>query len=90
MRLRIAKRKEVLMTKKKTDRKGGGARERRMISVRGIRRSEPDLRKLSQALIALALAQAEADAECQKREEDLRAGQPGRDDADPHQDVDVA
>jgi hypothetical protein len=89
MRLRIAKRKEVLMTKKKTDRKGGGGRERR-ISVRGIRRSEPDLRKLSQALIALALAQAEADAECQKREEDLRAGQPGRDDAGPHQDVDVA
>jgi len=77
------------MTKKKTNRKGGGARERR-ISVRGIRRSDPDLRKLSQALIALALAQAEADAECQKRAEDLRAGQAGRGDVDPHEDVDVA
>lgn len=78
------------MTKKKTNRKGGGGRERR-ISVRGIRRSEPDLRKLSQAVIALALAQAEADAEQQQSDtQQLRDGRIGRHDTDPHEDVDVA
>lgn len=39
-----------------------GHRPERRISVRGVRRAEPDLRKLAQALIALAQAQAEADA----------------------------
>lgn len=34
----------------------------RNIRVRGVRRSEPDVRKLSRALIALAQAQAEAEA----------------------------
>ncbi|MCW2538721.1 MAG: hypothetical protein JWN95_446 [Frankiales bacterium] len=43
-------------------------RERR-ISVRGVRRAEPDLRKLGRALIDLALAQAEADAEAQSADE---------------------
>ena len=41
---------------------GRGHRPERHISVRGVRRAEPDLRKLAQALIALAQAQAEADA----------------------------
>jgi hypothetical protein len=41
---------------------GRGHRRERRISVRGVRRAEPDLRKLAQALIALAQAQAEADA----------------------------
>ena len=41
---------------------GRGHRPVRRISVRGVRRAEPDLRKLAQALIALAQAQAEADA----------------------------
>jgi hypothetical protein len=50
------------MAKKKHT--GTGSQKRR-ISVRGVRRSEPDIRKLSQAYIglALAIAQAEADAE---------------------------
>jgi hypothetical protein len=34
----------------------------RNISVRAVRRDPPDLRKLSRALIQLAMAQAEADA----------------------------
>lgn len=42
--------------------RGLGHRPERRISVRGVRRAEPDLRKLAQALIALAQAQAEADA----------------------------
>lgn len=37
----------------------------RRISVRGVRRTQPDVRKLARALIALAMAQAEADAQAQ-------------------------
>ena len=37
------------------------------IRVRGVRRNEPDVRKLGRALIALAQAQAEADAEATRR-----------------------
>lgn len=43
--------------------RGRGHRPERRISVRGVRRNPPDLRKLAQALIALAQAQAEADAQ---------------------------
>lgn len=42
-----------------------GHRPERRISVRGVRRAEPDLKRLAQALIALAQAQAEADAQHQ-------------------------
>jgi hypothetical protein len=41
---------------------GKGHRPERRISVRGVRRAEPDMRKLAQALIALAQAQAETEA----------------------------
>jgi hypothetical protein len=47
-------------TYKDSQRKGGG-RERR-ISVRAVRRNPPDLRKLSRAVIALAMEQAAAEA----------------------------
>jgi hypothetical protein len=40
--------------------KGGG--RQRHISVRAVRRNPPDLRKLSRALIALAMAQAASEA----------------------------
>ena len=51
-----------------------GHRPERRISVRGVRREQPDLRKLAQALIALAQAQAEADAEAAvtSRQEDAK------------------
>jgi hypothetical protein len=42
----------------------GGGHERR-ISVRGVRRAEPDLKKLSQALIALAIAEEERAAQAE-------------------------
>jgi hypothetical protein len=48
---------------KKRSRRGGG-RQRR-ISVRAVRRESPDLRKLSRALIQLALEQAAAEAAAQ-------------------------
>jgi len=52
------------MASKSHNRKGGKHNERR-ISVRAVRRDPPDLKKLSQALIALAMAQAEVEAEAE-------------------------
>ena len=44
---------------------GGGRGQERRISIRSVRREQPDLRKLASALIALAQAQAEKEAEAQ-------------------------
>lgn len=52
------------MRSKSRNRKRGKPTERR-ISVRAVRREPPDLKKLSQALIALAIAQAEAEAQAE-------------------------
>ncbi|SHT79861.1 Uncharacterised protein [Mycobacteroides abscessus subsp. abscessus] len=41
----------------------GTPRPERQITVRSVRRDPPDLRKLSRAVIAMALADAEAQAE---------------------------
>jgi len=38
---------------------------KRKVTIRTVRRDPPDLRKLSRALIALAIAQSEADAEAE-------------------------
>ncbi len=43
--------------------------QERRISVRGIRRDPPDIRKLSRALINLALAEAEREAAAQRAAE---------------------
>ncbi len=48
----------------------------RRVRVRGVRRRNPDLRKLARALIQIAQAQAEADAAQAHR--DNRAEQHGR------------
>jgi hypothetical protein len=50
----------------------------RTISVRAVRRDPPDLRKLSRALIQLAMAQAEADAQAAANTS------PARPDEDPY------
>lgn len=50
------------MSKSKKQTPQRGARQRRIL-VRGVRRETPDVRKLSRALIELAVAQAEADAQ---------------------------
>ena len=49
----------------KDSKKAGNRRRERHISVRAVPKDEPDLRKLSRALIQLAMAQAEADAQAQ-------------------------
>ncbi len=50
------------MTRRKNSAGQRGGRQRRIL-VRGVRRETPDVRKLSRALIELAMAQAEADAQ---------------------------
>ena len=60
-----------MSSKKKSKRSSG--RPERHISVRAIRRDPPDLKKLSQALIALAIADAEAQA--QREHEQKREGE---------------
>jgi hypothetical protein len=49
----------------RTYRRNDGKRRERRISVRAVRRDQPDLRKLSRALIAMAMAEAEAEADAQ-------------------------
>jgi hypothetical protein len=46
---------------RKQNRTGPGRNRRRNISVRAVRRDPPDLRKLSRALIQLAIAESEAE-----------------------------
>ena len=58
--------------------RGSGRRERH-ISVRGVRRDPPDLRKLSRAVIALALAEAEAEAQAQQTSTADTDDNPSRD-----------
>lgn len=43
---------------------------KRKLTIRTVRREPPDLRKLSRALIALAIAQSEADAEAEAEHDD--------------------
>ena len=61
------------MSRTRKDSHKGGGRERH-ISVRAVRRDPPDLKKLSRALIQLAMAQAEAEAEAQQTGKDLTNG----------------
>jgi hypothetical protein len=46
----------------------GKAKRERNITIRSVRRDEPDLRRISQVLIQLANAQAEAEAQAQHDE----------------------
>lgn len=41
--------------------------EQRQVSVRSVRRDPPDIRKLSKALIALAMAEAEHEAQAEQQ-----------------------
>jgi hypothetical protein len=50
------------MSKTSKKLRGKGKKERN-ITIRSVRRDEPDFRRISQVLIQLAMAQAEADAQ---------------------------
>jgi hypothetical protein len=60
--------------RRKTNRR---PQEERRLSVRGVRRGEPDARKLSRAFIDLALARAEAEAQAEA-EQRVASGHLGR------------
>ena len=49
---------------------------KRKVTIRTVRRDPPDLRKLSRALIALAIAQSEAEAEAAAESDNKPAGSP--------------
>jgi hypothetical protein len=53
-------------------RKRNSRKPERRISVRAVRRDPPDLKKFSQALIALAMAEAEAQADAEQRDQHKR------------------
>ena len=53
-----------------------GGRRNRHISVRAVRRAQPDLHKLSRALIQLAMAQAAAEAAAKAQADRKQTGTP--------------
>lgn len=64
----------------KAARGGHGRQRQRNISVRAVRRDPPDLRRLAQALIELAIAEAAAQAEA-----DATANPAGEKPQEPHE-----
>jgi hypothetical protein len=62
---------------RKDDEPRGNRGRQRRLSARGVRRDDPDLRRMGKALIAFALAEAEAEAERR------RAAPPAASDEDP-------
>lgn len=52
-------------------------RGERRISVRSVRRDEPDVRKLARTLIGLAMAQAESDARAERKKTENDAESQG-------------
>ena len=55
-----------MTSKRKGNNKERGRREERRFTVRGIRRDPLDIRKLSKALLGLAMAEAEREAQAQR------------------------
>lgn len=55
-----------MTSKRRGKRKEHRRREERHFTVRGIRRDPPDIRKLSKALLGLALAEAEREAQAER------------------------
>jgi hypothetical protein len=53
-----------------------GGKRNRHISVRAVRRAQPDLHKLSRALIELAMEQAAAEAAAKAQAKRTRPGSP--------------
>jgi hypothetical protein len=62
-----------MASKRRRNRNSKQGREERQFTVRGIRRDPPDIRKLSKALIDLAMAEAERQAQA---EQSARQAQP--------------
>jgi hypothetical protein len=59
----------------KVDRGRGGRTRQRHISVRSVRRDPPDLRKLSRAVITLAMAQADTEVQAAREDHNHAEGE---------------
>lgn len=70
------------MAPKKRTRNRNAHREERRLTVRGIRRDPPDVRKLGRALLHLAMAEAERQAQA---EQSTRTERPEATSADEKQ-----
>lgn len=57
--------------------------EERRFTVRGVRRNPPDIRKLSKALIGLAMAEAERHAQAEHARRDTESKPAAEDDVVP-------
>lgn len=55
-----------MASRRKRNRNNRLPREERRFTVRGVRREPPDIRKLSRALIGLAMAEAEREAQAEQ------------------------
>lgn len=62
----------------KQNRDRGGRRRKRHISVRAVRRDPPDFRRLSRAVIDLAMAEAEAEAQATNTQQAAKSGNADR------------
>lgn len=60
------------MPRRRARRTNRRPQEERRLRVRGVRRGEPDTRKLSRAFIALVLARAEAEAQAEAQRHTAR------------------
>lgn len=56
---------------------GGRSGRERRLSVRSVRRDQPDTRKIARAIIAMALAEAEAEAAAQAAETEIKKDSAG-------------
>lgn len=57
--------------------------EERRFTVRGVRRDPPNIRKLSKALVNLAMAEAERQAQAEHAGQDTKSPSTGEDGASP-------
>ncbi|TDU06599.1 hypothetical protein EDD99_5162 [Streptomyces sp. 846.5] len=55
-----------MVSRQRRNKKEQAHREERRFTVRGVRRDPPDIRKLSRALISLAVAEAEREAQAEQ------------------------
>jgi len=72
-----------MASKRKKNRKFHRRDEERRFTVRGIRRDPPDVRKLSQALIGLAMAEVERQAQADHAGRDTESEVTAEDGGEP-------
>lgn len=72
-----------MSSKRKKTRSNRRRHEERRFTVRGVRRDPPDIRKLSKALIDLAMAEAEREAQAEQVARQAKSEQVTSDEHEP-------